>query len=82
MVMSCENCECCDCVQEREDDDRRVELEAMFKSWSWNSSPAQVARDIKDGWDRHEHKHILDEMEKFGFSKSNVSAVEDVLEIL
>ena len=55
-------------------------LEEMFKSWNWNLNPAEVATEIKDC--EFEPRVVLSAMESFGFSKNDIGAVEDVLEVI
>jgi hypothetical protein len=76
----CEHCECYDCFRARKQEEEDEKLIQMFKNWNWNLNPAEVATEIKGC--EFQPKTVLDAMEKFGFSKNDICAVQDVLEVI
>jgi histone acetyltransferase (RNA polymerase elongator complex component) len=67
---------CCPyCEQEERDEAEKAEVKEIVSRWSWDMSPAEVARDIEvRDWDMDE---IAEVMEEVGFSESDIEAVRD-----
>lgn len=46
--MSCENCNCYECVQERELSEKKERAQELYQSWNWNAHPIEIAQYIKE----------------------------------
>jgi len=80
--MSCHHCgHRCDYCDEEESwkEERKKKLKAWCESHNWNSTPAEVARDIQMG--EFDPSEIWDAMKGFGYSISEISAVKDCYEV-
>jgi hypothetical protein len=81
--MSCERCggECpyCDDSQEAWEKQRAKELQEWCESHNLNSTPAEVAIDIKQS--SYDPDECYDAMKAFGLPESQIETVRDAYEV-
>ena len=77
--MSCENCDCWECREERDNASQLAEIQQRLKGWNWNAHPIEIAKELNKEVDQYYVDNVLDELEKF-FSKEQRDAVEEAMD--
>jgi hypothetical protein len=74
VVSYCPNCYCGECEEARIERENKV-LRKMCDRWNWNSTPGEVARDIRESKFFYRQGRVLEFMREYGFNAATIEHV-------